>query len=139
MKRTAKGIGNIGEHIAEQYLRKKGWRIIARNYAANGGEIDVVGYRFGTLVYFEVKARTGEQFGKPADAVDTAKLSRIKNASLALKAAHSKNGKIPVFYPFGIKLMRTFRRERIDVIEIYLTRDMKVRGMNHIKDMENQL
>lgn len=139
MRKTTKIIGDLGEHIAERYLRKKHWRIIARNYAANGGEIDIVAYRFGTLVYFEVKTRSGELFGKPAEAVDCSKLERIKKAAFALKAEYSKKRKIPVFYPFGITVKRSFRRERIDVIEVYITRDGKVREMNHIKDMENQL
>lgn len=139
MRKTTKSIGDLGERLAESYLRKRHWRIIARNYAANGGEIDIVAYRFGALVYFEVKTRSGEQFGRPADAVDSAKLSRIKKAAAALKAEYAENRKIPVFYPFGITLKRSFRRERIDVIEVYINRDGRLRKMNHIKDMENQL
>lgn len=139
MRKTTKIIGDFGERLAEKYLRKRHWRIIARNYAANGGEIDIVAYRFGTLVYFEVKTRSCEQFGKPAEAVDAQKIARIKKAAFALKAEYSKSRKIPVFYPFGITVKRSFRRERIDVIEVYITRDGKVREMNHIKDMENQL
>ncbi len=139
MKTKLREIGDLGEAIAEKYLKKKGYSILARNYIARGGEIDIVGFCRGSLVYFEVKSRTDERFGAPRDAVDSAKLARIESAAVSLKAAHCRNGRIPVFYPFGLKIYRKIKAERIDVIEIYLTRDLKLRELNHIKDMEHSL
>ncbi len=103
MMRTAKEIGNVGEDIAEKYLRKRFWRILSRNYRAHGGEIDIIAYRNGILVYFEVKARSNDSFGRPSDAVDDEKIFHIKTAARHFKTVYCSGGKVPVFYPFGIE------------------------------------
>ena len=137
--KTAKQIGNIGEDIAEKYLRRKGFRILSRNYSVRGGEIDIIAYKAGVLVYCEVKSRTSDEFGTPASAVDGEKIKNIKHTSRAFLSAYRKGGKIPVFYPFGIRAMRRIRKQRIDIIEVYLTRDCKPIKINHIKDRESWL
>ncbi|MBS7696375.1 MULTISPECIES: YraN family protein [unclassified Chelatococcus] len=50
-----RGLG--GERLAALLLMIKGYRIIARRYAALGGEIDLVAKRGRTIVFVEVKAR----------------------------------------------------------------------------------
>lgn len=131
--------GDIGERAAEKYLRARGWRILSTNFSASGGEIDIIAFRFGVLVYFEVKTRTSDAFGRPRDAVDSVKISRINRTAKTFLKMYSKDRRIPVFYPFGIEKLRSIRRERIDVIEIYLSRDNKVCEINHIKDWGDKL
>lgn len=127
-----KHIGSYGEAIAEKYLKKHGWSILSRNFKAQGGEIDIIGYRFGVLVYFEVKTRSNEKYGKPSDAVDNEKIKNIKRASTEFLNAYRQFGKIPVFYPFGIQKLKRIRKQRIDVIEIYLSDNLQ--KINHIKN-----
>ena len=67
MKRSR--IGRLGEDIAEQYLEKNGYRVIARNYVIARGELDLAAYRRGTVVIAEVKTRAGRSGGRPAAAV----------------------------------------------------------------------
>ena len=62
-------IGDKGEELAEKYLKNHGWRIVSRNFSVRGGEIDIIGYRFGVLVYFEVKTRKDDSYGRPSEAV----------------------------------------------------------------------
>lgn len=137
--KTAKEIGNIGEDIAENYLKKRFWKILSRNYKARGGEIDIIAYRNGVLVYFEVKARSNDSFGRPSDAVDDEKIFHIKTAARDFRAVYCSGGRVPVFYPLGIEKKRVIRKERIDVIEIYLEPDKKSGKVNHIKDWGNRL
>lgn len=132
--KTAKYIGDIGETAAEKYLERRGWKILSRNFKARGGEIDIIGYRFGVLVYFEVKTRSNDSFGSPASAVDTEKILRISRAARNFSETYRVAGKIPVFYPFGIKRLSRIRSERIDVIEVFLSRDNKAEGIHHIKN-----
>lgn len=133
---STKHIGDIGENIAEKYLKKRFWHILSRNYNVRGGEIDIIAYRFGVLAYFEVKSRSTDEFGRPADAVDAEKIAKIKCAARNFLATYSIGGRIPVFYPFDTKKMRNIRKQRIDVIEIFLTRDHRLHRLNHIKDWE---
>jgi putative endonuclease len=65
-----------------RYLKKKGYRILVRNYTAPTGEIDIIAADGGTLVFVEVKARSDDLFGEPAEAVDHRKRRRIMNTAL---------------------------------------------------------
>jgi putative endonuclease len=67
--------GRVGEDLAHRYLRRRGCTIVARRYRPNsgGGEIDIVAWHRGTLVFVEVKARASAEFGTPDRAVDAEK------------------------------------------------------------------
>ena len=69
--------GAHGEAIASAALARRGYRIVERNYRSRWGELDVVAYDGDTLVFVEVKARRGAQFGDPAFAVDRRKQRRL--------------------------------------------------------------
>ena len=81
------GRGAAGEDIAEKYLEKHGYRVIARNYSIARGEIDIAAYRRGTVVIAEVKTRSGYRFGRAAEAVDEVKQQRIRRAADAFLSA----------------------------------------------------
>lgn len=67
-------IGRLGEKIAAKYLFAQGAKILYKNYrASGGGEIDVVIRHGDILGFVEVKTRTSDLFGRPADAVNLGK------------------------------------------------------------------
>lgn len=81
-----RGTARRGEALAALWLRVKGYRIEARNWRCPLGEIDIVASIGDTLVFVEVKARTGTGAGSPEEAVTTAKQKRLvqlANAYLA--------------------------------------------------------
>lgn len=70
--------GRRGEDLAAATLRAKGFKILRRNFRPRrGGEIDIVARDREVLVFVEVKARAGEDFGRPSAAVDRKKRRRI--------------------------------------------------------------
>ncbi len=69
--------GAIGEQLACEYLEKKGYSIIERNYRIREGEIDIVAKDGGDIVFIEVKLRNSVVFGYPEEAVGDTKLKRI--------------------------------------------------------------
>ncbi|GAB4173016.1 MAG: hypothetical protein Fur0032_12520 [Terrimicrobiaceae bacterium] len=70
--------GRRGEEMAARVLRAKGFRILRRNFRPpRGGEIDIVARDQEVLVFVEVKARGGDDFGRPSVAVDRKKRRRI--------------------------------------------------------------
>src|SRR5213080_5155617 len=76
--------GAQGETLACRFLRRKGYKILYRNFKGHsGGEIDIVCRDNDTLVFVEVKTRTREDFGRPLEAVDRAKQKRISRGALA--------------------------------------------------------
>ncbi|MDZ4265477.1 MAG: YraN family protein, partial [Mycobacterium sp.] len=58
-------IGAMGEQLAVDHLGQLGWRVLARNWRCRYGELDVIATddTAQTIVFVEVKTRTGEQFG----------------------------------------------------------------------------
>lgn len=78
-KRAALKKGQFGEWLALAALLAKGWRILARNYAAHGGEIDIIAKRGSVIAFVEVKARA--DFTQAEAAIDGFKLTRMARAA----------------------------------------------------------
>lgn len=53
----AERAGRVAEAIAALFLGAKGYRILTRRFEAPGGELDLVAWKKGVLVFVEVKAR----------------------------------------------------------------------------------
>jgi putative endonuclease len=88
MEDSRKALGSKGEELAVQYLKKKGYKIIERNYRCQGGEIDLIARERDTLVFVEIKARSSLDFGLPQDAVDRFKQKKICQVATAYLAEH---------------------------------------------------
>ena len=73
-KRT---VGNEYEDMAVAYLEKQGFRVTERNFRVRQGEIDVIGYHNGSLVFVEVKYRKNDRMGLPEAAVGIRKQEQI--------------------------------------------------------------
>ena len=69
--------GRKGEDVAAAYLKKKKYKILNRNYAAVGGEIDIIARDKSFIVFVEVKYRKNLLFEIPAEAVDLYKRRKI--------------------------------------------------------------
>ena len=73
-------IGKKGEKIAENYLIKKKYKILSRNFFVRGGEIDIIALDKKELVFVEVKTRTGNKFGFPEESIGQKKINCIIRA-----------------------------------------------------------
>jgi putative endonuclease len=75
--------GRRGEDIAHRYLRKRGYVVAARNWRPpqGGGEIDLVAWEQGKLVFVEVKFRVSGQWSAPERAVDNDKIQTLRRAA----------------------------------------------------------
>ncbi len=84
MKTSKQKIGDMGENIAVQYLKKHKFDIIGRNFKCYWGEIDIIAKYKNEIVFIEVKTRKkamGEPYGNPEDAVNEKKLSNIRTSA----------------------------------------------------------
>lgn len=71
----------IGENKAVEYLDKKGYRIIRRNYRCRQGEIDIIAIDDNALCFIEVKTRSSLRHGLPCEAVSYGKLTHIRHVA----------------------------------------------------------
>jgi len=79
-------LGEEGEALAVRFLKKKGYRIIQRNYRTPIGEIDIIARDKETVVFVEVKTRESMRYGLPFESIGLKKRQKIVNvAELFLK------------------------------------------------------
>src|SRR5258708_7380155 len=91
--RTELPLGRRGERAAEKYLKRNGYRIVARNFRASGAEIDLVAIDGETLVFVEVKTRRSRATGAPEEAVDARKQLRMRRAAEAFSIKYRAGDK----------------------------------------------
>jgi putative endonuclease len=75
MKR--KEVGELGEKVARNYLKKKGYSILETNFRCKYGEIDIVTKKNESLVFVEVRTKTGSNFGSPEESVTRSKKEKL--------------------------------------------------------------
>lgn len=76
-------LGDRGERAAVKYLKKLGFRIIARQYRNSFGEVDIIAQDGKVTVFVEVKTRSSTNDGQPFEAVDLRKQEKITRIALA--------------------------------------------------------
>lgn len=86
-------LGGKGEELAARFLRKKGFKVLERNYRCPAGEVDIIARDGGTVVFVEVKTRAGGLFGHPLEAVHGRKRERLRKAALFYLS--SRGGEAP--------------------------------------------
>lgn len=68
-----KFLGHKGEVKAVEFLKEKGYKILEQNFKTHIGEIDIIAKTGEVIVFVEVKTRSDDSFGSPAEAVNTEK------------------------------------------------------------------
>ena len=106
-------LGELGETLACDELRRRGYAILERRYRTRFGEIDIVARDGETTVFVEVKARDGDRFGDGADAVTPWKQRRVANMAVDYLARHRLHDRPCRFDVVAIDV--SVRPPRIDV------------------------
>jgi putative endonuclease len=74
-------VGMAGEEVAVGFLQSRRFRILERNFRCRGGEVDIIARSGKTIVFVEVKTRSNERFGSPAQSVTLFKQRQIARAA----------------------------------------------------------
>ncbi|HVF53161.1 MAG TPA: YraN family protein [Actinomycetota bacterium] len=85
-------LGRAAEAIAARTLERNGFEVIARNFRSGRGEIDLIARRGRTVVFCEVKCRTTDHFGAPAEAVHRKKQMTLRRTAAAWLRANPSSG-----------------------------------------------
>lgn len=85
-------IGRIGEEIAAEFLERKGFKIVDKNYRKKWGEIDIVAEKSNCIRFVEVKAVSRESLDyRPEELVDRRKLRKLaRTAALYMESKGDK-------------------------------------------------
>lgn len=112
-------LGQLGEEMAKEYLKNKGFEILEHNCKNKYGEIDLVCKDKDCLVFVEVKTRVGELFGGPEGALNKKKIRRlVRNAN--------------AYMAFKAKELSSYR---IDAVCIVLAQNREVQRIDHYQNI----
>jgi len=112
-------LGKIGEDAAMKHILNLGMKPLAKNFRVGRlGEIDIIAKDGDTLCFIEVKARRGDRYGTPAEAVSYAKRNTITRIAQIYADRHG-------IYDTPL---------RFDVIEVYMNPDSSIKSVEHIRD-----
>jgi putative endonuclease len=73
-----RALGIAGEDAAAAWYLANGYEVVARNWTCRDGELDLVVRRQRVIVFCEVKTRSTNAFGSPAEAVNRVKRQRLR-------------------------------------------------------------
>jgi len=90
MSAARQEFGELGERIAERWLRRQGWRVVQRRFRNGHRDIDLVVEQNGTVAFVEVKARRGLAFGDPVEAVNWSKQKELARSASVWIDRHGK-------------------------------------------------
>lgn len=112
-------LGPWGEYIAGEYLKRKGYRIVFRNFRCKRGEIDLIAENREYLIFVEVKLRKSADFADARVFVDYRKQQKLKFTAMLYLSSRE-----------------TAKQPRFDVIEIYAPQGMNTPNpiINHLED-----
>lgn len=112
-------LGAWGETLAAEYLKKKGYKLLAANYRCRFGEIDLIAANKSNLAFVEVKLRKSDRFAKAAEFVDIHKQNRLRTTA-----------------QMYLSEFPTCLQPRFDVIEIYAPEGTETLNpeINHLED-----
>lgn len=83
-------LGDRGERAAVRFLKKARYRILARQYRNQFGEVDIIAMDGSQIVFVEVKTRQSTDAGQPHEAVDQRKQQKLTNIALAWLRKHKR-------------------------------------------------
>lgn len=104
MENQKQVLGKEGERIAEKYLRKKGYRLVERNYRCPVGEVDLIALDRRVIVFVEVKTRSDDRFGVPLESVHRRKQQKMIKTALFFLTQHRLDHREARFDVIGISL-----------------------------------
>jgi putative endonuclease len=107
--------GRTAEEAVARYLRKKGYRILERNFRCTGGELDLIVFQDGVIAFVEVRSVTEPAGLDPLLTVTTAKQRHLLRAAqhyITLRELHGEN----VVLRFDVVAVRRTSAGRINDI-----------------------
>ncbi|ADY53224.1 Uncharacterized protein family UPF0102 [Pseudopedobacter saltans DSM 12145] len=109
--------GKKGEQLAKLFLEENGYEILDENWHFNKAEVDLIAYKNKTIIFIEVKTRSGDYFGSPEEFVDHKKQKLLSDAAEEYIYIMQHQGEI-----------------RFDIVSILINKHSENPKITHIED-----
>jgi putative endonuclease len=114
---TRRETGIIGEKMAREFLANNGYNIVDTNYRCRAGEVDIIAIQGDTLVFVEVRTKTGRLYGSPEESITPIKAEHMRTVALQYGQEHEDLPQSWRIDLVAIELDRDGLAERIELIE----------------------
>jgi putative endonuclease len=114
---TRKETGILGEKLARDFIKKRGYHIVETNYRCRYGEVDIVARYKEYLVFIEVRTKSNRSFGTPEESITAAKKVRMRRVTEYYYQSHERlpeNWRIDLV---AVELNESGKPGRIEVVE----------------------
>ncbi len=115
MRRRDTGI--LGEKLARDFLKQRGYRILETNYRCPQGEIDIVAKHKDAIVFIEVRTKTSLEFGSPEETITSAKKERMRASAAYYQQTHHNLPQLPRLDVVAVELNQKGVLSHIELIE----------------------
>jgi putative endonuclease len=119
-RRAPRELGLLGESLAAEHMRRRGFRVLERNLRSRGGEIDMIAFDGTTLAFVEVKTTAAGDRAAPLERLLPAQRARLRRQAVAWLCDRSRR--------------RPYARDlRLDAIGVVLDRDGRLLRLDHVE------
>jgi putative endonuclease len=115
MKR--KELGDTGEKLAKDFLKKKGYKIRETNFRCREGEIDIIARKKDCLIFVEVRTKSSTGYGSPEESVTFAKKEKLIASALTYLNTHKDLPESWRIDFVAVELDQNGKASRIELIE----------------------
>lgn len=115
MKR--RDVGILGEQLAGDFLKERGYYILETNYRCREGEIDIVARHKDSLVFIEVRTKTSLEFGSPEESITPAKMEKLRTVAAHYQQTHDNLPDLWRIDVVAVELDRKGKVSRLEIIE----------------------
>jgi putative endonuclease len=112
-----KDTGILGEKLAKDFLRKRGYRILEANYRCPQGEVDLIARHKDYLVFVEVRTKRSRDFGTPEESITEAKKERLRTVAAHYRQTHDNLPQSWRIDVVAVELDRKGKPSRMELIE----------------------
>jgi putative endonuclease len=113
MKR--RDVGILGEKLARDFLKKRGYRILESNYRCPEGEIDIVTQHKDSLVFVEVRTKRSLEFGSPEESITPAKMEKLRAVAAHYQQTHEN---LPASWRIDVVAVEMDQKDKLLRIEL---------------------
>jgi putative endonuclease len=114
-----KTVGLVGEELALKFLRKKGFKLVEKNFSTRFGEIDLIIRKAGLLVFVEVKTVLVDSAGRPEWRINKKKIDQVQKMAQV----------------YLVTQRPEYTDLRIDVVCVRINDDGQVENINYYQNM----
>ncbi|MEW6661234.1 MAG: YraN family protein [Bacillota bacterium] len=117
MSNSRLNLGKLGEDYAFERLKKMGYRILHQNYRCPMGELDMIAEQDDSLVFIEVRTKSSNRYGTPAESITRKKQAKLRQMAMVYLSNHRLFGKTCRFDVVCVEVDRAGQCERIEIIK----------------------